>query len=116
MERYDRPKPHLLHANHGTAGSDGNEVDRRLRLPGESVLAHQTGSRYISTRTRTTSCYNIREDISKQHDLPKNPMPKHKKIEATLTKKLSDHLRRNGADMPVRRPTGQRATYPDEVL
>ena len=60
--------------------------------------------------------YNIREDISEQHDLLKNPTPKYKKIEAKLARSLSDYLRSKGANMPVRRSTGQRAAYPDEVL
>lgn len=60
--------------------------------------------------------YNLREDISEEHDLLKNPTPKYRKIEAKLAKKLSDHLRRTGANMPVRRSTGQRAAYPDEIL
>lgn len=60
--------------------------------------------------------YNLKDDISERHDLLKTPTPEYKKIEAKLAKKLSDHLRKNGANMPVRRSTGQRAAYPDEVL
>lgn len=60
--------------------------------------------------------YNLEADISEQHDLLKEPTPQYKKIEAKLAKKLSDHLRSNGANMPMRKSTGQRAAYPDEIL
>lgn len=60
--------------------------------------------------------YNLKEDISERHDLLQEASPKYKKIEAKLAKKLSDHLRQNGANMPVRKSTGQRAAYPDEIL
>lgn len=60
--------------------------------------------------------YNLREDISEQHDLLKEPTRKYKKIASKLARKLSDHLRSNGANMPIRKSTGQRAAYPDEVL
>ena len=60
--------------------------------------------------------YNLRDDISEQHDLLQEASPKYKKIEARLAKTLSDYLRHYNANMPIRKSTGQRAAYPDEVL
>ena len=60
--------------------------------------------------------YNLRDDISEQHDLLQEASPKYKKIEARLAKILSDHLRHYNANMPIRKSTGQQAAYPDEVL
>ncbi len=60
--------------------------------------------------------YNLREDISEEHDLLQTPSRKYKKIEARMAKTLSDYLRHYEASMPIRKSTGERAAYPDEVL
>lgn len=58
--------------------------------------------------------YNLKEDISEKNNLINDKS--YKKIAIQLAKKLSNHLRRNKATIPILKSTEQFVPYPDGSL
>lgn len=61
--------------------------------------------------TGTNELYNLKDDISEQHDLA--GQKEYRKIASSLAKELSDFLRQNKANLPSFKSTGKTCPYPD---
>ena len=63
--------------------------------------------------TQTAALFNLKEDISEQHNLIDEPS--HHSTAVRLAADLTRHLRETKATMPVVKATGKPVPYPDEV-
>lgn len=64
--------------------------------------------------TQTAALYNLKEDVSEQHNLAGEPS--HHKTVTRLASMLTRHLKDTQATMPTIKATGKPVPYPNEVL